>query len=269
MKILEKNGKKVEDLVRELYLENRYVKKIPNLHVFDTPWKLSKIFPLIDKFISYFEKRQINILDVGGGAGLILKGVSIYLKKKYNISVNKYALDLSPEILEILKIRNPDLKNALNEDIRKTSLDNKEIDLSLMIDVLEHIPKPQIALNELKRISNYVIFKVPLEDNLYYRIWNIIKKGERKKFVIENSGHINFYNFYSLKSQIEKKLGEILDYNFTNVFEFIKSTPKYRNNMNFKDILLNKIALLIYNVSPKLASLLFQDFVMILCKCSI
>ena len=42
-------------------------------------------------------------------------------------------------MLEIQEKRNPDLKKALNEDIHKTSLDSKEIDLSLMIDLLEHV----------------------------------------------------------------------------------------------------------------------------------
>lgn len=267
MKIINRNEKGLEELTKKLYLEDEYLKKIPNLHEFDSSWKLTKIIPFIDKFMTNYKKYKITILDIGGGAGVILKGVSSYLEKCYSIFVNSYALDLSPKILEIQKKRNPDLIRALNEDICNTSLSNKEIDLTLMIDVLEHIPHPEIALKELRRISNFVILKVPLEDNLYYRIWNFLKRGEKRQYSIENSGHINFYNFTQLKHQIETYLGIILDYKFTNVFEFLSKTNFYRRNMNFKDKLLNSLSLNLFRISPKLVSLLFHDFVMVLCEC--
>ncbi|MFX1446395.1 MAG: class I SAM-dependent methyltransferase [Promethearchaeota archaeon] len=256
-----------EALIKKLYLEEDYIKKNPKLHEFDSPWKVKKILPLIDKILHNFEEKQINILDIGGGAGIVLRDLCSYIEKKYNLKVNKFALDLSQESLDILKQRNPDLKKTLHEDIRKTSLGDKELDICLMIDVLEHVPKPQLALKELKRISKYVILKVPLEDNLYYRFWNFITKGKRKQYIIEFSSHINFYNFFNLKSQIKEYLGFILDYYFTNVFEFFIKTPKYRNNMSSKETLLNRISIIMYRFSPKLTSLLFQDFIMILCEC--
>ena len=267
MNINDKKEKDLENYIKGLYLEDEYLKKIPTLHEYDSPWKLSKIIPLVDEFLYKFEKEEINLLDVGGGAGLILKGISKYIENRHNKIVYKYVLDLSPKILEIQKKRNPDLKRALNEDICNTSISNKEIDLTLMIDVLEHIPYPQIALKELRRISNFVILKVPLEDNLYYRIWNFLKRGEKRHYSIENSGHINFYNFYELKNQIRSCLGAIVNFYFTNVFEFLKRSPHYNKNMNFKDKLINLISLNMFKVSPKLTSSLFHDFIMILCKC--
>lgn len=123
-------------------------------------------------------------------------------------------------MLEIQKKMNPNLKRALNEDIRKTSLDNKEIDLTLMIDVLEHVPNPTEALQELRRISKFVIFKVPLEDNLTLRVSNFIRRGETRQ-PIETIGHINVYKFGKLKNEIEKYIGQILYHYFTNVFDTI------------------------------------------------
>jgi ubiquinone/menaquinone biosynthesis C-methylase UbiE len=77
------------------------------------------------------------LLDVGGGAGVILSAVSTYIERNYSMKVNKFGLDLSPAILKIQKKRNPDLKKALNEDIYKTSLTDKEVDVTLLIDLLE------------------------------------------------------------------------------------------------------------------------------------
>ena len=149
---------KYKNLIKNLYLEGDYLRKNPSLHKIDSTWKTTKIFPLIDQYFIYNKKRGISILDVGGGAGIILNSVANYITKYYNVKVNKLALDLDINILNIQRQRNPDLKKILNEDISSTSLKNKEIDLTLMIDVLEHIPNPIIALEELKRISNFVIF---------------------------------------------------------------------------------------------------------------
>ena len=110
-------------------------------------------------------------------------------------------------MLEIQKRRNPDLARVLNEDIRKTSLSDKEIDLTLMIDLLEHVPNPTEALEEVKRISKFVILKVPLDDNLLARIGNFIWRGERRRRAIETVGHINVYRLSKLKHQMEKHAG--------------------------------------------------------------
>jgi len=222
--------------IKNFYVTDEYIIKNPSLHEQDSPWKVSKIIPLIDAFVEGFNRDEINLLDVGGGAGLILNKVSTYIEETYKIKVNKFALDLSPGMLEIQKKRNPDIKRSLNEDISKTSLANKEMDITLMIDVLEHVTNPIETLKELQRISKFVIFKVPLEDNLLLRALDLfkvplednlllraldfVKRGRYRQRAIEIMGHINIYNFNKCKHQIEDHTGEVLDYYFTNVFEY-------------------------------------------------
>ncbi len=267
MKSMMINDKKFKDLVKKLYHEDCYLKKHPSLHEIDSPWKIRKIIPLVDQFINYNTKDEINLLDVGGGAGLILKGISLYIEKKYGLKVNKFALDLSLGILKIQKEKNLDLKKALNEDICHTSLKNKEIDLTLMIDVLEHIPNPKMALEELKRISNFVLMKVPLEDNLYFKALNFIKKSNKTYNSIEKFGHVYFYNYKSLKRHIEKNMGIVLNYYFTNVFEFLLNTPYYRNKLKITNKLINLLFMFMCKISPKLSSFITPDFIMVLSKC--
>ncbi len=261
-------SKNINEYVKNLYLTDEYIIKNPSLHEEDSPWKVSKIIPLVDRLIGYINKGEINLLDVGGGAGLVLNAVSIYIEESYGIKVNKFALDLSPGMLEIQKRRNTDLKRALNEDIRKTSLGNKEIDLTLMIDLLEHVPDPKEALEEVKRISDFVIFKVPLEDNLLLRTWNFVKRGEPRQRAIETVGHINVYNFSKLKHQIEKHTGQVLDFYFTNVFDYCHNSEHYKDKMTARSKLINFVSRYVFMVSPKLCSLIFSDFVIILVKCS-
>lgn len=136
----------------DLYRTNEYIRNNPSLHEEDSPWKIDKTIPLVDRFIGCIHKDNVNLLDVGGGAGLILDGISSYIEKKHQMNVSKYALDLSPGMLEIQKQRNPQLKRVLNEDIRSTTLRDKEIDLALLIDLLEHVPNPVKALEEIKEL---------------------------------------------------------------------------------------------------------------------
>lgn len=259
--------KNTGEFVRNLYITDEYIIKNPSLHEEDSPWKVSKIIPLIDEFIECLSKEEINLLDVGGGAGLILNAISTYIEESHGIQVNKFALDLSPAMLEIQKERNPDSKKALNEDIRKTSLGDKEIDLILMIDVLEHVPNPTEALEEVKRISKFAILKVPLEDNLLDRTLNFIKRGRPRQNAIETVGHINVYNFEKLRYQIEKHTGYVLDSYFTNVFDYLQNSEHYKNQLKTRSKLINFVGGHVFRLSPKLCSLIFTDFVMILVKC--
>lgn len=256
----------MNEKAKDFYLSDEYIKKNPSLDIEESPWKVRKIIPLIDDFIHFFNY-EIKILDVGGGAGLILKEISKYIDNMYGILVNQYALDLSPGMLKIQIRNNPDIIKALNEDVCTTSLGEKEIDLILMIDVLEHIPNPILALEEMKRISRFIIFKVPLEDNFCMKIYNLLTRGKQRKRAIENWGHINVYNFFTLKNQIEKHTGPIINYAFTNVFD----SGLIGEHENKEIALLRKIhhflGRFIFRISPKLCSILLFDFVMILVKC--
>jgi SAM-dependent methyltransferase len=250
---------------KNIYTTNEYIKKNPTLHKEDSPWKVEKIIPLIDVFIKYVTEKEITILDVGGGAGLILRDISTHMQKK-GIKVKKYALDLSPEMLKIQKKNNPDIMKLLNEDIKKTSLKNKEIDLVLMIDVLEHVPDPEKALKELRRISKYVIFKVPLGDNLCYNIVNYINHGKLRKESTHNYGHVNFYNYKALKKQIEQVNGKVIYSTFTNFSDYFLHNLYYSRTLRLRGKVFNWSAKTCFYISPRLSSYLFFDFSMILCK---
>jgi ubiquinone/menaquinone biosynthesis C-methylase UbiE len=248
-----------------IYASGEYIRNNPTLDVEDTPWKLEKILPALDNFIKDSIMKDIKLLDVGGGAGLILDGVSDYLRDE-NINVKKYALDLSKEMLQIQKENNPDMITLLEGGIEKTSFRDKEIDLVLMVDVLEHVSDPVAALKELNRISKYVIFKVPLEDNIYYNMLNFFKRGGLRRYIINKVGHINSYNFAKLRDEIIYYTGQILSYRFTDVFAFYLSED-YHRQLLARERILYSFGKLTFFLSPQLSSCLFPDSVVVLVKC--
>ncbi len=253
-----------KDDLKNFYVNDLYIQQNPSLSEEDSVWKFKKITPLLDKFCSQNKEAEINLLDVGGGAGHIINSTSHYIQKNYDIPVNKYLLDLSPGILDIQKKVNPDYKLALQEDIQNTSLGNRQMDLTLMIDVLEHVPDPISALKELRRISKSVILKVPLEDNLYFHIRNLLSRGERRKYAIEKLGHIQIYNDLQLQAEITQYLGQIIYADFTNVFSYYQKTGYHQRQISK---LINHTAQELFKISPKLCCQLFFDFRIFLVNC--
>jgi len=255
------------ELIEKLYVDDEYIIKNPSLHEEDAPWKVTKILPLVDRYMMNIDKDEINILDVGGGAGLILRAVSDYIVARYGVRVSKFMLDLSPGMLETQIKRNPEYRKALNEDIRETSLANKEIDLALIIDLIEHVGDPGAALREIGRISGHAIFKVPLEDTLLFKAINLAKKGEPRQSLIENWGHINAYNFRTLRRDIERFAGKIRYYSFTDACEYYSHSDIHRKKLSKKGRLMNQAGAVVFRISPRICASTFNDFAMILVEC--
>ncbi len=254
-----------EEITR-FYKTDDYIAKNPSLHEEDSQWKVSKLLPLVESFLTSQQRNEIVLLDVGGGAGAILSEIADRIRRRPNIIVSKYALDLSPGALEVQVARNPDIVRAVSEDIRKTSFVDKEVDLALMIDVLEHVPEPHRALEELKRIAKFVIFKVPIENTLWTKIADSVRGVKRKQEIMASVGHINFYTPHELRSQIERHTGRIMEFRFANTFQPLRSTNLYGELG-----LVQKVPFIIgptlFSISPSLCVRVFVDSALILVEC--
>jgi SAM-dependent methyltransferase len=257
---------KSEGAILDFYTSDDYIAKNPSLHEEDSGWKVGEIIPMVDRCMSALKTDEINLLDVGGGTGEIMRQISAHIAGNHRVKVNKFALDLSPGMLKIQKTNNPDIIGLMNDDIRYAPLKDKQIDLTLMIDTLEHIPDPARALSELKRISKYVIFKVPLENNLHLNLMNVVTGGKARREIIENLGHVNVFDFKSLRKSIESHNGTIVKYHYANVFEYYVNSS-CRDGLSPIGKLINRFAARAYHVSPSLSSAMFTDFMMALVKC--
>jgi ubiquinone/menaquinone biosynthesis C-methylase UbiE len=249
----------------DMYSTDEYILKNPTLDVADSPWKVGKITPFMDMLFArgYIRNDKMTLLDVGGGAGIILKEVSKYLTEVRGADVIKLALDLSPGMLAVQKKNNPDLYMALNEDICRTSLGDKAVDVTLMIDVLEHILEPENALKELSRISRFAVFKVPLEDNLCVNLANLLTVGKVRRDLIKRIGHINVYNMRKLESMLEN-CGTVLHFCYTNVFSYYLTSEHYLRSRSLLRKFADSVASRVFAISPEMCSSIFNDFALVL-----
>jgi SAM-dependent methyltransferase len=250
----------------QLYTTNEYIHHFPSMHREDSPWKLEKLRPLLDEAARRLGS-VVTVLDVGGGAGEILAGAAEHLRRTHGREVVKYAIDLTPAMLQEQARTNPDLRRSMLEDVRWTSLADKEADLTLMIDVLEHVPDPEVALREIRRTSRYAIFKVPLEDNLYDRVCDLRRRGELRWQRLEQIGHVNVYRYATLRQQIERHLGPVVRAEFTNAAAYHLSQPATRAAMGSREFLMNRFAATLNRISGRIGSRIFCDFVMVLAEC--
>jgi len=238
----------------DYYSSDDYIDKNPSLHEEDSDWKVKMIWPYVENICDRLKRKEIIVLDVGGGAGKILSDVCYKIEQKYNLRIKKTILDLSQKMLD-LQLKNNSGSQVLKKDIRSTNLPNKSVDLVLMIDVIEHVPKPEKAMKEIARISDFVIFKVPLEDNLILKLLNLITLGRfREEKTLGVNGHINTYNIKTLTEEIENHCGQIIEYEYTNAHEYFLKSKDYQRRNTFVHRLTYFFGNILYKLHPAISA---------------
>ena len=141
-------------------------------------------------------KQQNNILaicEIGCGEGELLK-----ILRKYFPKAKIYACDLSAN--EIAKAK----KNCRGLNIHFSQQDaqklpqysDKQFDLVIACEVLEHFPHPEQAIKQIQRVGAQAIVSVPLEP-----LWRILYVL-RLKYVLalgNTPGHLNHWSPRSFK----------------------------------------------------------------------
>ena len=129
------------------------MKKSNNLKKYQTKNLIKK--HLINRFIKNIIKiikktPDINtILDIGCGEGFIIQEIQSILPK-----IKIQGLDISKQSINIAETKLPDHKFYL-DDISKIKKINKSYDLTLVLEVLEHLDNKTLY-NSLNNIKNNI-----------------------------------------------------------------------------------------------------------------
>lgn len=173
-----------------------------------------------------------SVLEVGCGEGSIL-----FWLGEWGFSKNLNGVEISESGVQIIKSKK--IKN-LNEvrifDGYKLPYPDNHFDLIICSHVMEHVEHERILLREIKRVSKYQFFEVPIDFSFYV---------DRKLNHFLSYGHINIYTpslfRFLLKSENFKIIND-LPYTLNNeILSFI-----YKNNktgfykQKLKDFILNR-----------------------------
>ncbi len=165
-----------------------------------------------------------KVLEAGAGDGSILMFLD-----KYKFCDNLHALEISKsgiDLIEQKKIKS--LKSVSSFDEYKTSYHDKEFDLVILAHVLEHVEHERLLIRELKRISKYQIFEIPLD----YR-YNV--DSRMNHFL--GYGHINVYTPSSLRFLLKSEKLEVISDISTLTNPAVNKFNQYINKVKKKNLI--------------------------------
>jgi ubiquinone/menaquinone biosynthesis C-methylase UbiE len=161
---------------------------------------------LVDNYFKSVQKllnkiKNINRAhEIGCGEGRSTVKLS---KMVANLTASEYVNDL----VTMAQQNNPDLQ-VFQESAYELKNKDSSVDLVFLLEVLEHLDYPELAIKELKRISKkYLILGVPREP-----IWcalNMCRLKYLKDFG-NTPGHLNHWSKTSLVKLIEKEFGKVI-----------------------------------------------------------
>lgn len=170
-------------------------------------WKIRK---MIECLPQDFEVN--NIFEVGCAFGYILNNIS----DRLNIS-DRTGIDISGKNIEAARSYYNDctfFRGTLDEFVSAGNQSLKlPFELTILSDIVEHIPDDKGFLNSVRSISRYVLLNVPLEKSFSTRNRNY---GEQ-----DRSGHLRSYDEADAVKLIEASGFEIIN-SFTSVAFFDK-----------------------------------------------
>lgn len=156
--------------------------------------------------------------EIGIGEGLSTLRLDRMVE---NLSASEYV----EELVNIAKKNNPKI-NIFQESAYQLKYKNSSVDLVFLLEVLEHLDYPELALEELKRISKkYLILGVPREP--LWRFLNICRLKYLKDFG-NTPGHLNHWSKRSIIRLIEKRYGQVIA--VKSVIPWTIILAKKRNN---------------------------------------
>jgi len=212
---------------KQMYLDETYLKNNPTWHVEDSPWKARQIH----KMLSKHKIDAASICEVGCGAGEILKKLSAK-----NPETNFFGYELSPHAFDLCKVRESDNVKYFMDDLIDT---DAHFDVSLCIDVFEHIEDYIGFLRKLKTKANLHIFHIPLDITVISVLRNTMMR-ERNSV-----GHLHYFTLETAIATLEDSGFEVLDYFFTPSF---KELPR----KTWKSRIMKGPRMLLYSISPRL-----------------
>jgi SAM-dependent methyltransferase len=215
----------------KIYTDGTYLKNNPFWDQQDAKYKSSFILRLLSNRPVLTE----SIIEVGCGSGQIL----VELRKNLPTSTQLHGIDISPQAIELAKNNvTPDIKIELR-DITKSKLSSK-YDLALVIDVIEHLEDYFEFIRELRGISRYTIFHIPLD----MCIWSLF----REQMLIESKnrvGHIHNFTENFIKSILVDHEYEIIETIFTE--------PQIKTQ-NIKQRIVELVRKILFRINPRFCS---------------
>lgn len=223
------------------YVDGTYLEKVKDWHAGDSPWKASKVLEIMHKHAL----RPESICDVGCGAGQIL----LELQAKLGADVRLAGYDISPQAIAIARNNESAGLKFYNSDFLTTSVPTP--DLTLLLDVFEHVPDYLGFLEQLRKKTALIIFHVPLD--ICAR--EVLDRSQYMMEMRRIYGHLHCFTKETALATIEYAGYEIVDHCYTDDTEMEGMGPK-----GLRARTVHALRRSLYRRNPGLAASLFTHF---------
>lgn len=188
----------------DFYTKGDYLTRHPDWHTEDASWKAGNILRMI-------KKNNLNpqsVIEIGCGAGEILKKMQDQLPA----TVNFEGYEVSPQAIEMTSSRKNERLNFFLKDITEIK-GSRSYDLSLMIDVFEHVHDYYGFLEKARDKAKHIIFHIPLDLSVQ-SVWRGYPLLRKRK----NSGHIHYFTKDTALASLRDSGYEIVDWFYTGSY---------------------------------------------------
>jgi ubiquinone/menaquinone biosynthesis C-methylase UbiE len=160
-------------------------------------------------------RRFARVLDCGAGEGSLLK----FLDEAGPFE-ELHAVEISDSGLDFIRRRKLSrLKEAQKFDGYRIPYPDQAFDLAYCSHVMEHVEHPRILLRELKRVSRYQAFEVPLD---------YVVGVDRNTQHLLSYGHINVYTPSLFRFLLKSEGYQVLAERLTQVPDEVLRYSLYR-----------------------------------------
>ncbi len=165
------------------------------LHIEDSPRKIAELIAVTP---TSFRGRRM--LDVGADAGIITRAIGEQIGAKDVQAVEPSVVAL-PYVLE-------NLRGFEQHAVHQTNLEqfvaSDLFDLTMFIDVLEHLRDPVELLKKASRMSRFALIRSPLEESVAVQVHSQLYGEDIQQLMEQRYGHIHHFSQDSLRDLLDK-----------------------------------------------------------------
>lgn len=163
-----------------------------------------------------------TLLDVGCAEGILTDELSRLLKVDFSVGI-----DISANFIRIGRERGKTIQFVQNDGA--LPFKTRCFDLTICSDFIEHVPDISKYLDEVRRVSRFILFKVPIESCLVGNLLRTVGIYPRSG-ADHPSGHLHLFSKKSARDVIEKHGFSVISLSF----EITPLTILYHNVSKFR-----------------------------------
>ena len=166
---------------------------------------LDNYFRSVNELIEFTDLKKGNALEIGCGAGFSTKRLNKFLPKAVKLEGSEYVEEMLPDARKL----NPGI-NFIAESVYELKRKDETFDIVFLLEVLEHLDYPDIALKEISRVlkpGGYLIIGVPREP-----LWRMLNMA-RLKYVKDfgnTTGHLNHWSASGFARFTDQHFGKVI-----------------------------------------------------------